>query len=187
VTLRLTRRQILAFRRRVSGLEERMPIRPESLWRAAWAGLQNSMPRAALLSLHARLDGVEPSTLDEHPEAARYHRGWGRPGDLGVIASAADQVVAVAYCRLFTDDDHGYGYVDDETPEIAVAVRDGFRGRGLGAQLLTELAAAARAAGFRRLSLSVETANPARRLYERLGYRMVSVDGDAVRMVLDLD
>ena len=63
--LRLTRRQILAFRRRVGGLEERVPISPESLRRAAWAGLQDSMPRAAVLSLHARLNGVEPSILDD--------------------------------------------------------------------------------------------------------------------------
>jgi hypothetical protein len=63
--LKLTRRQILAFRRRVGGLEERVPISPESLRKAAWAGLQDSVPRAALLSLHARLDGVEPSTLDD--------------------------------------------------------------------------------------------------------------------------
>jgi hypothetical protein len=75
--LRLTRRQILSFRRRVGGLEERVPVTPESLRRAAWAGLQDSMPRAAVLSLHARLDRVEPSILD-HPSLVqlwgpRYH------------------------------------------------------------------------------------------------------------------
>jgi len=63
--LKLTRQQILAFRRRVGGLEERSPQGPESLQRAAWAGLQDSMPRAALLSLHARVDGVEPSSWDD--------------------------------------------------------------------------------------------------------------------------
>jgi DNA glycosylase AlkZ-like len=71
------RRQILAFRRRVGGLEERMPTGTESLRRAAWAGLQDSMPRAALLSLHARVDAVEPSTLDDPSLAQlwgpRYH------------------------------------------------------------------------------------------------------------------
>ena len=71
--LRLTRRQILAFRRRVSALDERMPKSSESLRRAAWAGLQDSMPRAALLSLHARVDGVGPSTLDD-PSLAQL---WG--------------------------------------------------------------------------------------------------------------
>jgi hypothetical protein len=71
--LRLTRQQILAFRRRVGGLEERMPKGSRSLRRAAWAGLQDSMPRAALLSLHARVDGVESSTW-EHPSLAQL---WG--------------------------------------------------------------------------------------------------------------
>jgi hypothetical protein len=55
---RLTRRQILAFRRRFGGLDERMPAGAKPLRGAAWAGLQDSMPRAALLSLHARVDGV---------------------------------------------------------------------------------------------------------------------------------
>ena len=63
--LRLTRPQILAFRRRVGALEERMPEGSESLRRAAWAGLQDSMPRAALLALHARVDGVQPSTWND--------------------------------------------------------------------------------------------------------------------------
>src|SRR5919204_5130210 len=75
--LRVTRQQILAFRRRVGSLDERMPMGSESLRRAAWAGLQDSMPRAALLQLHARVEEVEPSTW-EHPSLAqlwgpRYH------------------------------------------------------------------------------------------------------------------
>jgi hypothetical protein len=70
---RLTRRQILSFRRRVGGLEERVPLTVSSLRQAAWAGLQDSMPRAALLSLHARLKGVEPSAR-EHPSLAQL---WG--------------------------------------------------------------------------------------------------------------
>ena len=71
--LNLTRRQILAFRRRVSALDERMPMGAQALRRAAWAGMQDSMPRAALLSLHARVEGVEPSTW-EHPSLAQL---WG--------------------------------------------------------------------------------------------------------------
>jgi hypothetical protein len=71
--LRLTRQQILAFRRRVGGLDERMPKSSKSLRRAAWAGLQDSMPRAALLSLHARVEKVEPSTWED-PSLAQL---WG--------------------------------------------------------------------------------------------------------------
>src|SRR5205085_1342357 len=71
--LRVTRQQILAFRRRVGALDERMPMGAKSLRLAAWAGLQDSMPRAALLSLHARVQGVGPSTW-EHPSLAQL---WG--------------------------------------------------------------------------------------------------------------
>jgi hypothetical protein len=63
--LGLRRQQILAFRRRVGGLDKRMPEGSESLRRAAWAGLQDSMPRAALLALHARVCGVNQSTLED--------------------------------------------------------------------------------------------------------------------------
>ena len=56
--LDLTRPQILAFRRQAGVLDERLPPGPRSLRRAAWAGLQDSMPRAALLSIHARVGGT---------------------------------------------------------------------------------------------------------------------------------
>jgi hypothetical protein len=63
--LGLTRPQILAFRRRVGALDERLPRGRSSLRRAAWAGLQDSMPRAALLSIHARVSGTQPSTWED--------------------------------------------------------------------------------------------------------------------------
>jgi GNAT superfamily N-acetyltransferase len=121
-----------------------------------------------------------------HPQIERYHRQWGRRGDLGVLADADGAVVGIAFCRLFTDEDHGEGYVDDRTPEAAVAVAEGRRGAGIGGGLLTELAHAARTAGFDRLSLSVDAANPARRLYDRLGYRELSVEDGDVLMLLTL-
>jgi hypothetical protein len=63
--LDLTRSQILAFRRHVGALDERLPSGRRSLRRAAWAGLQDSMPRAALISIHARVEGTEPSTWED--------------------------------------------------------------------------------------------------------------------------
>ena len=71
--LRLTRPQILAFRRAVQALDERLPPGRASIRRAAWAGLQDSMPRAALLSLHARVRGATPTTW-EAPSLAQV---WG--------------------------------------------------------------------------------------------------------------
>ncbi|MGH3257039.1 MAG: hypothetical protein ACRDOU_16860 [Streptosporangiaceae bacterium] len=71
--LDLTRPQILAFRRHAGALDARLPSGPDSLRHAAWAGLQDSMPRAALLSIHARVDGTGPSTW-EHPSLVQL---WG--------------------------------------------------------------------------------------------------------------
>ncbi len=64
-SLELTRSQILAFRRRATALDERLPRGPRALRRAAWAGLQDSMPRAALLSIHARMAGTEPASWED--------------------------------------------------------------------------------------------------------------------------
>jgi hypothetical protein len=63
--LDLTREQILGFRRRAGALDERLAPGPRSLRRAAWAGLQDSVPRAALLSIHARVRGTEPSAWED--------------------------------------------------------------------------------------------------------------------------
>jgi hypothetical protein len=63
--LSLTRTQILAYRLKVQALDERLPPGPDSLRLAAWAGLQDSMPRAALLSIHARVEETKPSTWED--------------------------------------------------------------------------------------------------------------------------
>jgi Winged helix DNA-binding domain len=63
--LELTRAQILAFRRRVGALDERLPPGARSLRSAAWAGLTDSVPRSALLSIHARVQGTRPTTWED--------------------------------------------------------------------------------------------------------------------------
>ena len=87
--LALTREQILAYRRTVGALDERLPPGPASLGRAAWAGLQDSVPRAAVISLHARVHGTGPDTWEDPSLAAalgaavqRLRRGRARPPGL---------------------------------------------------------------------------------------------------------
>ena len=64
-SLELSRSQILAFRRHIAALDERLPYGEDSLQQAAWAGLQDSMPRAALLSIHARMSDAEPTSWED--------------------------------------------------------------------------------------------------------------------------
>jgi hypothetical protein len=63
--LDVTREQIIAFRRRAGALDERLPPGPVSLGRAAWAGLQDSVPRSALHSLHARVEATAPDAWED--------------------------------------------------------------------------------------------------------------------------
>ena len=121
------------------------------------------------------------------PQNARYVVGWPRPGDFGVIAeTTGGRRIGATWWRHFSAADPGYGYVADDVPEVSIGVVAGHRGRGVGGQLLTELEAAAREAGVPALSLSVEPANPARRLYERHGFRTVGMSGGSETMRLDV-
>jgi hypothetical protein len=86
--LELDRQQILAYRRRANGLDERLPRGSRSLRRIAWAGLQDSMPRAALLSIHARMQGADPNAW-EHPSLLQV---WG-PRFSAYVVSERDLAV----------------------------------------------------------------------------------------------
>jgi ribosomal protein S18 acetylase RimI-like enzyme len=117
---------------------------------------------------------------------SRYVRGWGRPGDTAVVALDGGFPVGAAWYRVFSPDEPGYGFVDEQTPELAIAVVPSQRGKGVGEQLLLALIERARQAGYSSLSLSVEPGNPARKLYERHGFRVVDEGAEAWTMVARL-
>jgi ribosomal protein S18 acetylase RimI-like enzyme len=119
-----------------------------------------------------------------HP--MNYVENWGRPGDAAMIAIDQGFPVGAAWYRLFKPGRRGYGFVDEQTPELAIAVVPSKRGHGIGDELLQALLAKARAAGYERLSLSVEPGNPARKLYERHGFEVVDQGDDAWTMVATL-
>jgi GNAT superfamily N-acetyltransferase len=132
--------------------------------------------------------GSTPRTVSEVtavPELARYIRGWPREGDLGVVAEV-DGLTGAAWWRYLPPDDPGYGFVDAATPEISIGVLEHARGRGQGRLLLEALIEEGAKLGLRALSLSVDSDNPARRLYERHGFQAVGRVGGAVTMVLTL-
>ncbi len=104
----LSRMQILAYRRHAQALDERLAPSADALRRAAWAGLQDSMPRAALLSIHARVAGAHAGSWAEAPlvqlwgprystyVVAEPDRALFTLGRLGNDARARDKAEAMA-------------------------------------------------------------------------------------------
>jgi ribosomal protein S18 acetylase RimI-like enzyme len=118
---------------------------------------------------------------------ALYVKAWGRPGDTAVIAIDNGFPVGAAWYRLFSDRRPGFGFVDESTPELAIAVVPSARGRGIGSALIDALSARAREAGHRAISLAVDSTNDgAIDLYRRHGFETVDERGDSVTMRADL-
>ena len=107
-----------------------------------------------------------------------YVKGWGRPGDTALVALDDGFPVGAAWYRLFSPRLPGYGFVDERTPELAIAVVPNARGKGIGGALLDALLARASEAGHDAISLSVDKLNEgAIHLYEEHGFERVS-EGD---------
>ena len=130
-----------------------------------------------------------------HPLIAKYVQNWGRANDLGFAAIELNgsQPVGAAWLRLFTEDDKGFGWVDDTTPELAIAVLPEYRNQGVGTQLLARLLSAAKVS-YRSVSLSVRSSNRALSLYERSGFKIIEgsepinrTGGTSFTMKVDLD
>jgi GNAT superfamily N-acetyltransferase len=159
------------------------PLQPDDepfQWDMGW--------EAVASNAEARARGRE--TVMALPQLRRYFLDFGRPGDAGVVAVTADGArLGAAWYRLFSAEEPGFGFIAVDVPELAMGVVAEARGRGIGGVLLDALLTLAREQGFRALSLAVDRQNPARRLYERKGFRDAGIadptDSD-VLMIADL-
>jgi ribosomal protein S18 acetylase RimI-like enzyme len=138
-------------------------------------------------SLH--VEGQEPFPRDvvHRPHIARYVKDWGRAGDLAFIGVdvRSDQPMGAVWIRLSSEDDKGFAYLDEETPELGIALLPEYRGQGIGTALLKHMLEAAKNL-HPAISLSVSPHNQAIRLYERLGFKTVDVRNEYPVMRRDL-
>jgi len=114
----------------------------------------------------------------------RYVQNWGRAGDAGVLALEGPHAYGAAWYRVFTRAEPGFGFVDEQTPELTIAVVPSRRGKGAGKELLEALLAHAREEGYGAVSLSAATEQVP--YYERFGFETVSQSEHAVTMVTRL-
>jgi ribosomal protein S18 acetylase RimI-like enzyme len=127
---------------------------------------------------HWRVAGFE----DDIP-LSRYTENWGRSGDLALIAMEGGHSIGAAWLRRFSAASPGYGFVDERTPELTIAVVPSRRRHGVGQELLDALLEKAKADGHAAVSLSVEQDSPAVAFYRRNGFEDVAEGHNALTMV----
>lgn len=130
-----------------------------------------------MLYYAAHVDEESDGSLEKarrNPLLTKYVALWGRPGDLGVIAyeEGTLQSLGAAWLRVFVGAEKNCHTIEEGTPELAIAVVPPCTGKGVGAQLLTQLFDAA-VASYPAVYLSVRATNPAKRLYERFGFVVI--------------
>lgn len=118
--------------------------------------------------------GLRPIEVLQSPGVRIYAEQWGRPTDVGVVAQVDGVDAGACWMRLLPEG-VGLGSVDAQTPQLGIALEPEFQHVGHGAALMRAALAAAQAAGHRQVALTVHPQNPARRLYERCGFRTVGL------------
>ncbi len=107
-------------------------------------------------------------------------------GDGGEIGAAwpawKNRRSELPWLRQFPRDAPGYGYVDEDIPELSMAVLPTYRGRGVGTALL-EAALTYSERRYAAVSLSVDPRNPAVRLYRRKVFKPVGQSGTSLVML----
>jgi ribosomal protein S18 acetylase RimI-like enzyme len=88
---------------------------------------------------------------------------------VGVVGEVDGEPMGACWMRLIRGG-AGLGYVEDDTPQLGIALLPEFRGRGFGRRLMLTALDAARAHGYRQVALTVHPQNPAIRLYESCGF-----------------
>lgn len=137
--------------------EDEWPLLEDFLYEAIFVpeGFEGEVPR---------------SVIYDDPKCRAAFDGFGTlPDDRAVVAEAGGEVVGACWVRTTNE----YGHIDDETPSFSISLYKPYRGRGIGTAMMRALLGELREAGYTRASLSVQKENPALRLYERMGFRIV--------------
>lgn len=127
-----------------------------------------------------------PREIIYKPEIKKYVENWGMPDDSGFISSHGKTPIGAVWLRKFTENDKSYGFLDDSTPELSIALLPMYRGKGIGTALLKQIFITA-SERYTSICLSVSLDNPARRLYEKTGFLPVKREGDSIIMLKHLN
>lgn len=127
-------------------------------------------------------DGIAPppKTIIHSPELQVYVEHFGDfKDDIGLAAEVDGKIVGAVWSRIMND----YGHIDNETPSLAISLYKEYRNAGIGTALMKELLAVLKNRGYRQVSLSVQKANYAARMYQKVGFKIVREQGEEYIMI----
>ncbi|WP_207916405.1 bifunctional GNAT family N-acetyltransferase/NUDIX hydrolase [Iodobacter fluviatilis] len=116
--------------------------------------------------------GLRPKEVLNDERVRIYAADWGKDGDVGVMALLGTHVIGACWMRLLPRQ-QGLAWIDETTPQLAIALFADYQQQGYGSGLLRSALDSARATGYRQVSLTVHPENPAKRLYEKYGFQEV--------------
>lgn len=122
-------------------------------------------------------EGVEPpsKSIITAPELQIYVKDFGTSkDDFSLVAEVENKIIGAVWVRIMND----YGHIDDRTPSLAISLYKKYRGQGIGSSLIKEMLSLLQAHGYKRVSLSVQKANYAAKLYQKIGFRIIKEIGD---------
>ena len=114
-----------------------------------------------------------------NPDVFIYIDDFGQKDDYGVFAEVDGNAVGAAWTRIIP----AYGYIDDETPELAMSMLPEYRSQGVGTELMKKLFELLSKKGYKETSLAVQKENPAVNFYLRLGYEIASENDEEFVMI----
>ena len=124
-----------------------------------------------------------PKSVLDNPDISKYIDHWGTlPNDLALVAVLNGELIGAIWGRTFISPKVGYGFIDENTPEISMAVKKNFRTQGIGGKLVDEISKIYFSKGIKLISLSMAKRNRAKSLYERKGFVPVEDKDTAVIM-----
>ncbi len=117
-------------------------------------------------------EGIEPppKTIISSPELQVYVEHFGESkDDWGLVAEVGGKIVGAVWVRIMND----YGHIDDETPSLAISLYKEYRGFGIGTAMMKEFLTLLKSHGYNQVSLSVQKANYAAKMYLKIGFEIV--------------
>jgi len=129
--------------------------------------------------------GLRPREILQNPAIRIYVENWGQTGDVGVVAVVDDTDIGACWMRLLPPG-VGSASVDEQTPQLGIALLPKYQHKGHGTRLMRTGLTAAATAGYCQVSLTVHPENPAIALYERCGFTKIGVRNTYDLMVADV-